>query len=137
MPIHSPCLQQSTIRLLLSGMLAASILCFLAVWNIGNKVEHINTAGSHQGAVVAADIPLQVSTEHSLKLQRFFNHTLSRIKDQSRSIELPTPIWGLVATEFIPSLLLVTGNQPHVFCIASVIQQQLHTLNIPRAPPLV
>lgn len=137
MPIHSLCLQQSTIRFLWNGILAASILYLLAAWNSGNNAEHINTVDSHKRAIVAADTPLQVSTEHSLRLQRFFNHALSRIKDQPISIEPPTPIWGLATTEIVPSLLLATANQPNPFCIADVVQQQLHTLNIPRAPPLV
>lgn len=118
-------------------MLAASILYLLAAWNSGNNAEHITTADSHKRVVIAADTPLQVSTEQSLRLQRFFNHALSRIKDQPTSIEPPTPIWDLATTEIVPSLLLATANQLNAFCIADVIQQQLHTLNIPRAPPLV
>lgn len=118
-------------------MLAASILYLLAAWNIDSKVEQFNTAGSHKSAVVAADLPLHVSAEHSLKLQRFFNHTLSRIKDQPTSTEPPAPIWALATAEIIPSLLLADANQLRAFYVADHIQQQLPTLNIPRAPPLV
>lgn len=118
-------------------MLAASILYLLAAWNIDNKVEQFNTAGSHKSAVVAADLPVHVSAEHSLKLQRFFNHTLSRIKDLPTSIESPVPIWALAPAEIIPSLVLIAVSQRHAIYVAHSIQQQLSTLNIPRAPPLV
>ncbi len=118
-------------------MLAASILYLLAAWSIGNKVDPINTADGHKSRVVAADIELHVSAERSAKLQRFFNNAPNRIKDQPASIEPPTPIWGLATAEIAPSLLLAAANFPHTFCVADAIQQQLHTLNIPRAPPLV
>ena len=124
--------QQSTIRLLGSGILAVSILCLLAAWSLGSHSGHANSDRDPSGFAVAMHMPLQANSELSLTLKRFFN----RDKDQPKPAEPSDPIWA-TSGEFIASPQLVAANQHNPLAQSPrICRHQLQTLNAPRAPPL-
>lgn len=134
MLVHSRLQQQSTIRLLWSGILAVGILCLLTAWSPGSHAGYVGSDTGRDGFAVSADMPLHANSRHSLALKRFFN----RYKDQPKSTEPPDPIWALTSGEFIDSLPLVAANQHSPTINSPLISlHQLQTLNVPRAPPLV
>jgi hypothetical protein len=134
MPVQMNLQQQSTIRLLWSGILAVSILWLLAAGNIEFSSDYVGNNKGSNGIVASVDMPLHANSEHSFTLKRFF----SRYKDQPKSAEPPEPIWSLTANDIIALLPRVTARlhnsaaqNPHIY------PHQLQTLNISRAPPLV
>ena len=133
MPVNSQPLQQSTIRLLWSGIFVAGILCLLAGWSLGNKAEYVGSDIGRNGFAASVDMPLHVNAEHSLALKRLSNRT----KTQFSSVEPPAPVWALIPGEFVISLPLGTAQQHTSITSPLIHQYQLQTLNAPRAPPLV
>lgn len=134
MPVHSQNQQQTTNRLLWSGILAVGILWLLAAFSVGNKAEYSGSDAGRKGVVASVDMPLHANGEHSFALKRFFK----RDKDQPRSVETPDPIWALTHREFLASLPLVTAHQHNpAACSPRICRYQLQSLNVPRAPPLV
>jgi len=134
MPVQTNLQQQSTIRLLWSGILAVGILWLLAAGNIEFSSDHVGSNTGSNGIVTSVDMPLHANGEHSLTLKRFF----TRLKDQPKSAEPPEPVWAITSGEFITALLLVTANQHKPSVLSPYFSlYQLQTLNISRAPPLV
>lgn len=134
MPVQTHLQHQSTIRLLWSGILAASLLWLLAVGNIEFSSDYAGSNKGSNGIIASVDLPLHANSEHSFTLKRFF----SRYKDQPKSAEPPEPIWALTANDLIAVFPRVTARlhnsaavNPHIYL------HQLQTLNISRAPPLV
>lgn len=134
MPVHSQIQQQTTNRLLWSGILAVGILWLLVAFSVGNKAEYSGNDAGRKGVAASVDIPLHANGEHSLALKRFFN----RDNDQPGSAEPSAPIWALTHREFLASLSLVAAKQHNPASLSlRICRYQLQTLNIPRAPPLV
>jgi hypothetical protein len=131
MPVQTHLKQQSTIRLLGSGILAVGILCLLA-WSLGSHTGHAGNDSGRSGFAVSMHMPLQANSEYSFALKRFFN----RDKDQPKSVEPSDPIWA-TSGEVIASLRLVAANLHNPTTHSPHIRpHQLQTLNVPRAPPL-
>jgi hypothetical protein len=132
MPVQTHLQQQSTIRLLCSGILAVGILCLLAAWNLGSYAEYAGSDSGRNGLAVSVDMPLHANSEYSLALKRFFN----RDKDQPKPFDQPDPIWA-TSGELIASLPLAAANLHNPATYSPCIcLYQLQTLNAPRAPPL-
>lgn len=116
-------------RLLAGGMLWLLVVGgFVATSNMGQG------DADRSYLAVAVDLPQHLNSEQSLSLQRLFK----RYKDQPKPLEPPEPIWLLTVAELMDLRPCVAagqfspvGNSPFI-CL-----QQLQTLNIPRAPPLV
>jgi hypothetical protein len=134
MLVHSDLQQQSTLRLLWSGILAVGILCLLAAWSFGDHAEYTGSDAGRNGYSVSTDMPLQANSEYSLGLKRF----LIRYKDQPKPVEPPEPVWSLASSNVIAVLPLAAANQQFSVGHSPLIcLYQLQTLNISRAPPLV
>ncbi|MDR7090519.1 hypothetical protein [Cellvibrio fibrivorans] len=127
-------LQQSTLRLLLSGIFVVGILCLLAAWNYANKTEYFADNTGSNGFTIAVDMPLHANGEVSLALKRF----IYRYKNQPKPVEPIDPIWALSSGEFIVVLPCVAASQHTATLLSPYLSlYQLQTLNISRAPPLV
>ena len=134
MLVQSRIQQQSTVRLLWSGILAVGFLWILALGSVGDHIQHSGGDVGRNGRVVSLDMPLHASSEYSLSLKRFLN----RYKDQPKSAEPNESIWVLSANEFIVALPLIAANTHRPIIHSPYFSLlQLQTLNISRAPPIV
>lgn len=134
MPTNAHLQQQQNVRLLLSGVLAASILWLLAAWILGEKIDYVSSDSSHNGVLVSVDMPLHANSEHTFTIKRFFN----RAKDRPKSAEPADVIWALVPAEYsVWPFSSGTTQSTSAISLPHVCLHQLHALNAPRAPPLV
>lgn len=132
---HSPAPLPATVAggIVWRGVLLVGLLWVLAIYQLGGQTVQLDSA-ERRGIAASIDTPLHANSEHSFSLKRHF----SRAKNQPNSLESPEPLWLLLAGEFRAVPALYFSRQSLLSAAApGVCWQQLQSLNVPRAPPLV
>ncbi|MFC3115898.1 hypothetical protein [Cellvibrio fontiphilus] len=132
LPCNGPVMPGHCARLLMAGLLPASLLWLFVIYSLG--IAAPAQTPDQRSLNVTRDAPLHVSGDYALSLKRYFSQHRNQSANPAGDSDHSDPVWGALGDFFIllPTVQVITAA---VADAPRLDWPQHRSLNTPRAPP--